>query len=57
MANTAFRRDPYDDKVLLKFSRAVGSPELLKKLLILTAADIAAVGPGTLTKWKESLLV
>jgi [protein-PII] uridylyltransferase len=25
-------------------------------LLILTAADIAAVGPGVLTKWKESLL-
>ena len=57
MANTAFRRDPYDDKVLLKFARAVGTPELLKKLLILTAADIAAVGPNTLTKWKESLLI
>ncbi len=57
MANTAFRRDPYDDKVLLKFARAVGTPALLKKLLILTAADIAAVGPGTLTKWKESLLM
>ncbi len=25
-------------------------------MLILTAADIAAVGPGVLTKWKESLL-
>ena len=57
MANTAFRRDPYDDKVLLKFARAVGTPELLRKLLILTAADIAAVGPETLTKWKESLLL
>ena len=57
MANTAFRRDPYDEKVLLKFSRAVGTPELLRKLLLLTAADIAAVGPNTLTKWKESLLI
>jgi [protein-PII] uridylyltransferase len=57
MANTAFRRDPYDDKVLLKFARAVGTPEWLRKLLILTAADIAAVGPATLTKWKESLLL
>ena len=28
-----------------------------KKLLALTAADIAAVGPGVLTKWKESLLI
>jgi len=57
MSHTAFRRDPYDDKVLLKFARAVGTPALLKKLLILTAADIAAVGPDTLTKWKESLLI
>ncbi len=57
MAHTAFRRDPYDDKVLLTFARAVGTPEVLRKLLILTAADIAAVGPGMLTKWKESLLI
>lgn len=35
----------------------MGTPEVLKKLLVLTAADIAAVGPGVLTKWKESLLV
>lgn len=57
MAHTAFRRDPYDEKVLLPFSRAVGTPEVLRKLLALTAADIAAVGPEVLTKWKESLLV
>ncbi len=57
MAHTAFRRDPYDEKVLLTFARAVGTPEVLRKLLILTAADIAAVGPGVLTKWKESLLI
>ncbi|HEV8540202.1 MAG TPA: [protein-PII] uridylyltransferase [Nitrospiraceae bacterium] len=57
MAHTAFRRDPYDEKVLLSFARAVGTPEVLRKLLILTAADIAAVGPGVLTKWKESLLI
>ena len=56
MANTAFRRDPYDEKVLLPFAKEVGTPELLRKLLVLTAADIAAVGPGVLTKWKELLL-
>ncbi len=56
MANTAFRRDPYDAKVLLPFAKEVGTPEVLRKLLVLTAADIAAVGPGVLTKWKESLL-
>ena len=47
MANTAFRRDPYDDKVLLGFVRSVGTAPLLRKLLLLTAADIAAVGPDT----------
>ena len=57
MAHTAFRRDPYDDKVVLAFARMVGTPEVLRKFLALTAADIAAVGPGTLTKWKESLLI
>lgn len=57
MAHTAFRRDPSDVKVVLPFAREVGTPEVLKKLLALTAADIAAVGPGVLTKWKESLLV
>lgn len=56
MAHTAFRRDPYDEKVLLTFARTVGTPAVLKQMLILTAADIAAVGPGVLTKWKESLL-
>jgi [protein-PII] uridylyltransferase len=57
MAHTAFRRDPNDDKVVLPFAREVGTPEVLRKLLALTAADIAAVGPGVLTKWKESLLI
>ncbi len=57
MAHTAFRRDPHDEKVLLPFAREVGTPEVLRKLLVLTAADIAAVGPGVLTKWKESLLI
>ncbi|NOS81483.1 MAG: [protein-PII] uridylyltransferase [Nitrospira sp.] len=57
MSHTAFRRDPYDEKVLLPFAQEVVTPEVLRMLLILTAADIAAVGPGVLTKWKESLLV
>lgn len=57
MAHTAFRRDPNDEQVVLAFAREVGTPEVLRKLLALTAADIAAVGPGVLTKWKESLLI
>lgn len=57
MTNTAFRRDPYDEKVFLPFAKEVETPEVLRMLLILTIADIAAVGPGVLTKWKESLLI
>ncbi len=57
MTNTAFRRDPYDEKVFVPFAKEVKTPEVLRMLLILTIADIAAVGPGVLTKWKESLLV
>jgi [protein-PII] uridylyltransferase len=57
MTNTAFRRDPYDEKVFLPFAKEVETSEVLRMLLVLTIADIAAVGPGVLTKWKESLLI
>jgi len=56
MAHTAFRRDLSDEKVVLRFARQVGTPDALKMLYVLTAADIAAVGPGVLTQWKETLL-
>ena len=56
MANTAFRRDSSDEKVVLRFARQVGTPEALKMLLVLTAADISAVGPGVMTPWKDTLL-
>jgi [protein-PII] uridylyltransferase len=56
MSSTAFRRDSSDEKVVLRFARQVGTPEALKMLFVLTAADIAAVGPGVLTRWKETLL-
>ena len=56
MSNTAFRRDSSDEKVVLRFARQVGTPEALKMLLVLTAADISAVGPGVMTPWKDTLL-
>jgi hypothetical protein len=49
--------DPYDEKVFLPFAKEVETSEVLRMLLVLTIADIAAVGPGVLTKWKESLLI
>ena len=47
MSNTAFRRDPYDEKVLVPFAKGVGTPESSADVG-LTVADIAAVGPGRL---------
>lgn len=56
MSEMALRRDASDPQVLLNFSHEVGSPETLKLLFVLTAADITAVGPGVWTGWKAELL-
>jgi [protein-PII] uridylyltransferase len=56
MTRIAFRRDLSDQKVLLQFAKTVATPEVLRMLYILTLADVAAVGPGTLTAWKKDLL-
>jgi [protein-PII] uridylyltransferase len=56
MAHLAFRRDVGDDTLVAGFASRVGSPEVLRMLALLTAADVAAVGEGTWTKWKSDLL-
>jgi [protein-PII] uridylyltransferase len=56
MAHLAFRRDAGDDGIVVGFACEVGAPEVLRMLALLTAADVAAVGPGTWTKWKADLL-
>jgi [protein-PII] uridylyltransferase len=56
MEQVALRRDLSDDKVLLRFARTVANPETLRMLYVLTYADIAGVGPGNWTQWKEELL-
>jgi [protein-PII] uridylyltransferase len=56
MAHLAFRRNLGDDSIVAGFAREVGSPEVLRMLALLTAADVAAVGPGTWTSWKADLL-
>jgi len=56
MAQLAFRRDIGDDTLVASFAREVGSPELLRMLALLTAADVSAVGPGMWTTWKSDLL-
>jgi [protein-PII] uridylyltransferase len=56
MSETAQMRDLNDFKTILDFSGIVQSPERLKLLLILTVADIRAVGPGVWNGWKGQLL-
>src|SRR5215471_12915362 len=56
MSNTAFKRDIDDPQTIQDFAAKVQSPERLKLLLVLTAADIRAVGPKVWNGWKASLL-
>ena len=56
MSATAFKRDLEDPKTISDFIDAVQSPERLRLLLVLTVADIRAVGPGVWNAWKATLL-
>jgi len=56
MSDVAQRRDLSDPKTVRDFVSAVQSPERLRLLLILTVADIRAVGPGVWNGWKGQLL-
>jgi len=55
-STTVFKRDIDDPKTVQDFVAAVQTPERLKLLLVLTAADIRAVGPAIWNAWKGSLL-
>ena len=55
-SHTAFKRDINDPKTVADFVGRVQSIERLRLLLVLTAADIRAVGPGRWNGWKGSLL-
>ncbi|MBI1340658.1 [protein-PII] uridylyltransferase [bacterium] len=56
MSDTAQRRDLSDPQTIAQFSAAVGTLERLRLLLVLTVADIRAVGPGVWNGWKGQLL-
>ena len=56
MSGTAFKLDISDLKTVGDFVERVQSPERLKLLLILTVADIRAVGPNVWNGWKATLL-
>ncbi|HEY1613911.1 MAG TPA: [protein-PII] uridylyltransferase [Rhizomicrobium sp.] len=56
MSDTAQRRDIADPATVRNFVATVQSPEMLRLLLVLTVADIRAVGPGVWNGWKGQLL-
>ena len=56
MSHVAFKRDLEDPKTITDFAQFVGDEERLSLLLILTVADIRAVGPDRWNGWKGQLL-
>jgi len=56
MSDTAQRRDLGDPQTILDFAKIVQTPERLRLLLLLTIADISAVGPEVWNGWKDRLL-
>jgi [protein-PII] uridylyltransferase len=56
LSRTAFKRDIEDPKTVSDLVEVIQSPERLRLLLVLTAADIRAVGPNVWNGWKGQLL-
>jgi [protein-PII] uridylyltransferase len=56
MSITAQSRDLADRKTIADFAAVVQSLERMRMLLVLTVADIKAVGPGVWNGWKGQLL-
>ncbi|NGZ04737.1 MAG: [protein-PII] uridylyltransferase [Magnetococcales bacterium] len=55
-SRTAFRRDLNDPETLASFAKQIGTVRKLNLLVLLTVADIRAVGPGVWNQWKGNLL-
>ena len=56
MSDYAQKRDVSDPRTVADFAAIVQSPERLRLLLVLTTADIRAVGPGVWNGWKGQLM-
>ena len=56
LSDYAQKRDVSDPATVRAFTKLVGDPERLRTLLILTVADIRAVGPGVWNAWKGGLI-
>ena len=56
LSDYAQKRDVSDPATVRAFAEIVGDPERLRLLLVLTVADIRAVGPGVWNSWKGRLM-
>jgi [protein-PII] uridylyltransferase len=56
LTDVAFKRDLEDSQTMADLVSIVQSPERLRLLLLVTVADIKAVGPSIWNGWKGSLL-
>ena len=56
LSDYAQKRDVSDPATVRAFAELVGDPERLRMLLVLTVADIRAVGPGVWNGWKGQLM-
>lgn len=56
MNRLAFRRDTSDEALIVRFAVDVKSPERLRMLYVMTACDLAAVGPDVWDDWKSVIL-
>lgn len=56
LSDYAQKRDISDPATVQAFAEIVGDPERLRMLLVLTVADIRAVGPGVWNSWKGQLM-
>ncbi len=56
MSHLSQRRDIHDDRLVIDVAKMVGTPEALKRLYLLTYADMRATGPKVWNNWKDMLL-
>lgn len=56
MNRFALRRDTSAQETVEKFAEKVQTPERLQLLYLVTCADMAAVGPNVLNKWRADMI-
>jgi [protein-PII] uridylyltransferase len=56
MSHLAYRRDIHNDSLVLGFAKQAGDVSSLRKLYLLTFADMKAVGPAFWNNWRDMLL-